>query len=83
VCYNRFLAQDLRQRLRGQDRLSIATFHEVCLRLSEQAGVMIPEEATRDADYYSHFLPNALLEALSRIQVRYDAMVVAHLRMLW
>jgi superfamily I DNA/RNA helicase len=76
VCYNRFLAQDLRQRLRGLDRLSIATFHEVCLRLSEQAGLIIPEEAAQDSDYYSHFLPNTLLEALSRIQVRYDAIIV-------
>ena len=76
VCYNRFLAEDLRQRLYSQERLTISTFHEVCLRFSAQAGLTIPEEATESNDYYSHFLPHTLLEALNRIQMRYDAIIV-------
>lgn len=76
VCYNRFLARDLQQRLQKQERLSIHTFHELCVTLVEQAGIRFQEEVMRAANWYDQILPNALLEALDHLEMRFDAIIV-------
>jgi hypothetical protein len=76
VCYNRFLARDLQQRLQKQERLSIHTFHELCATLVEQAGIRFQEEVMRAVNWYDQILPNALLEALDHLEMRFDAIIV-------
>jgi superfamily I DNA/RNA helicase len=42
----------------------------------EQAGIRFQEEVMRAANWYDQILPNALLEALDHLEMRFDAIIV-------
>ncbi|MEZ4596715.1 MAG: NERD domain-containing protein/DEAD/DEAH box helicase, partial [Chloroflexota bacterium] len=79
TCFNAPLARDTLDRL-GEARprtLDVLTFHELCLRLSREAGTAeLPAKGERDGDWWQHELPEAALAAASALGARYRAIVV-------
>jgi hypothetical protein len=74
LCYNKNLAQDLRSN-QQQENLEFSTFHELCHRFCQQAG--LPFEVGADPDWWDTMPPELLLKALElRQDLRYDAMLV-------
>lgn len=79
TCFNRLLAEDLRERTAGHAHLHVAHFHGLCTGLAREAGLEVPappEGADPGSDHFEHVLPELLDEAARRLGPRYDAIVV-------
>ncbi len=78
TCFNRRLGEHLRASVEGVDRVDVAHFHELCVRMAKEAGISLPaeESAGPSSPYFEHRLPEALAEAAQRLGPRYDAVVV-------
>ena len=83
VCYNRGLADHLREQCAAIPNLDVASFHQVCHRWIERVhtelGRDLMAEAGRDypdADPYNHHMPIALALAVDTLGPAYDAIVV-------
>lgn len=83
LCYNRGLADHLREQCAGIDGLDVATFHQVCLkwieRMKAKSGRDTLAEARRDLpgrDEFDHHMPMALAFAIDALGPMYDAIVV-------
>jgi len=77
TCFNRLLAEDLRERVGDRPGLDVAHFHGLCVSLAEEAGLELPEPTTEPGSaYFEHELPDLLEEAARRLGPRYDAVVV-------
>ncbi|HZD80849.1 MAG TPA: AAA family ATPase, partial [Actinomycetota bacterium] len=77
TCYNRRLAEHLRASTGDIPRLEVRHFHDVCVRLAQEAGMELPDPTEDlDPDYFEHRLPEALKRAASRLGPRYGAVVV-------
>jgi len=83
VCYNRGLADFLREQSQDVEGLDVAGFHQLASRWIERAKVEkgrdLMAEARRNyptADRYNHQEPAALAEALDLFGPQYDAIVV-------
>lgn len=83
VCYNRGLADHLREQSVGIEGLDVATFHQVChrwiARAKEKLGRDLLSEARNDlpgADEFHQQMPLALANAVDALGPRYDAIVV-------
>ena len=80
TCYNRPLAAKLRMLVPANENLTIATFHEVCYSLAEQAGLSVPPAPDGGSpsapNYYDVELPSILAEAASRLGPQYDVVIV-------
>ena len=78
TCFNRPLADHLRRCAGGAERLTIGSFHQVCWQFAHMAGVPLPEAgaSTLPPDFFTTTLPDAMLEALTRVPDRFDAIVV-------
>jgi hypothetical protein len=82
-CFNRGLADHLREQCTGISNLDIATFHQVCHRWIAQTkaelGRDLLAEAKRDhprADEFNQLMPLALANAIDALGPAYDAIVV-------
>lgn len=83
TCYNRQLAQWLQQLIPKHPHLRLTTFHSLCMELCKQAGRELGEydkkllgaNITSD-DYYNGVFPNALHDAVDKIETRFDAIIV-------
>ncbi|KAK0340703.1 hypothetical protein LTR94_029416, partial [Friedmanniomyces endolithicus] len=74
VCYNELLGAELNGRL-GQDTgLTAGTFHALCLREAQRAGIAI--SSARDQAWWEDEAPSLLIDACSRNETIYDAIVV-------
>lgn len=83
VCYNRPLADHLREQSAAVPELDVASFHQLCHRWLERARVELGRdlvaEVRRDypgADLYVHLQPIALAMALDVLGPVYDAVIV-------
>jgi hypothetical protein len=78
VCYNRSLAEHMAARTAGNERLSVRSFHQLCLSVLAQCGVEHPVENGRgEGAYFDEDLPIAAEACASRPGVRkYDAVIV-------
>lgn len=79
TCFNRLLAEDLRERTAGHDGLDVAHFHGLCTSVAREAGLRVPEppgEEQPDRAYFEDVLPELLEEAARRLGPRYEAIVV-------
>lgn len=79
TCFNRLLAEDLRERAAGHEGLDVAHFHGLCTSVAREAGLEIPEpppEAEPGRSYFEDVLPELLEEGARRLGPRYDAIVV-------
>lgn len=63
TCYNAPLAAHLRTVCQGNEGLVVASFHVLCRTLAQRAGVELPSYG--DQSVFDHFLPEALVEAIS------------------
>ena len=77
TCFNRLLAEDLRERVGDRPGLDVAHFHGLCVSLAEEAGIELPEPTTEPGSaYFEHEVPGLLEEAARTLGPRYDAIVV-------
>lgn len=83
VCYNRGLADHLREQSAGIEGLDVATFHQVChrwiARAKERLGrdlLLDARNALPGADEFHQQMPLALANAVDALGPRYDAIVV-------
>jgi len=77
VCFNRALAEHLR-RTESHERISLFTFHGLCLHLAGRAGVELTSYPKGEAppEFFRDELPHALLEATDTLGGLYDALLV-------
>lgn len=83
VCYNRGLADHLREQSAGIEGLDVATFHQVCHRWIARAKERLERDLLSDArnalpgaDEFHQQMPLALANAVDALGPRYDAIVV-------
>jgi hypothetical protein len=83
VCYNRGLADHLREQSAGIEGLDVATFHQVCHRWIAKAKERLGRDLLSDArnsmpgaDEFHQQMPLALANAVDALGPRYDAIVV-------
>lgn len=74
TCFNKALAADLRTNLKRPPTLDVLHFHELCHDLAQEAGV--PIHKRDDKTFFEQQLPEALMLALEKLSLRYDAIVV-------
>ena len=75
TCYNRGLAQFLRQRLGWKENLHVYSFHALCEKLFRQAGLAPDNDIPQDK-LFNEIYPNLLLEAADTLGWRVDAVIV-------
>jgi superfamily I DNA/RNA helicase len=83
VCFNRGLADHLREQCEGIENLTVATFHQLChrwnARAQKQFGRDLIAEAERQhrgADMFNQVMPTGLANAVDLLGPKYDAIVV-------
>lgn len=83
LCYNRGLADHLREQCTGIEGLDVATFHQVCHRWVARAKERLGRDLLADArhalpgaDEFHQQMPLALANAVDALGPRYDAIVV-------
>lgn len=83
VCYNRGLADHLREQCAGIEGLDVATFHQLCKRWIDKAKAELGRDLLAEArrDYpggteFNHHQPIALALAIDAFGPHYDAIVV-------
>jgi hypothetical protein len=83
VCYNRGLADHLREQCADVENLDVATFHQVCHRWLKRARRATGEDCLAQAraehprgDEYDELMPLALANAIYALGPAYDAIVV-------
>lgn len=83
VCYNRGLADHLREQCAGIDRLDVASFHQLCRRWIDKAKLELNRDLLAEVrrDYtlgneYDHHQPIAMALAVDLFGPQYDAIVV-------
>lgn len=83
VCYNRGLADHLREQCAGIEGLGVATFHQLCRRWIDKAKADLGRDLMAEArhDYpggtdFDHHQPIALALAVDAFGEHYDAIVV-------
>jgi hypothetical protein len=77
TCFNKLLAEHLRDCVGQRSNLEVAHFHGLCRRLAKEAHVPLPAEtAEPGSPYFEHELPEALEAAARALGPRYDAIVV-------
>ncbi|MEB3415013.1 ATP-binding domain-containing protein [Alteriqipengyuania sp. WL0013] len=83
VCFNRPLADFLREQCKDIDNLDVASFHQVCSawtsRAKKVSGRDFLAEARRDhprANEFDHIMPIALANAIDSLGPKYDAIII-------
>ena len=77
TCFNKLLAEHLRERVGDRKNLHVEHFHGLCMSLAREAGLELPAVSDEpSSSYFEHELPEKLEEAARRLGPRYAAMVV-------
>lgn len=83
MCFNRGLADHLREQCAGVANLDVASFHQVCHRWLGRAHRELGEDCLADArakypgaDEYNQLMPLALADAVYGLGPMYDAIIV-------
>ena len=78
VCYNVVLAQFLRQIIPHSNQIDVFHFHGLCMDFCRRASIEIPipDPQIDQRLFFKNELPDSLLDALSLIDERYDALIV-------
>lgn len=83
ICYNRGLADYLREQCAGIGNLDVASFHQVCHRWIERARTELGRDLMAEVrmdypggDTYDHHQPIALAMAVDALGPAYDAVIV-------
>jgi len=76
TCYNRPLAADIHYRLEPWRGVTVATFHELCIRFAKDAGIAIPDGLPYNGVFNEKY-PSILIQALTALpERRFDAIIV-------
>lgn len=76
TCYNRPLAEDIRHRLEQWKNVTVATFHELCIRFACDSGIPVPDEQPFN-QLFNEMYPEMLIQALKALpEQRFDAIIV-------
>src|SRR5581483_1854672 len=77
TCFNRRLADHLRDATRDVSGLEVAHFHALCVRVAREAGLALPiESEDPGSPYFERELPDLLGRGARALGPRYDAIVV-------
>jgi hypothetical protein len=81
TCFNRPLADYLRQSTGGREQVTILNFHQLCYQWARRAGLDAvdpdsPQAETQPETYFQQELPRLFLDALDRLDERFDSIVV-------
>ncbi len=82
TCYNKALAAEVRSDLANAGTLAggsvtVHTYHDLGATLVQRAGITVDGDLSIDAAaYYEHALPQAMADAISVLDTRFDAIVV-------
>jgi hypothetical protein len=82
VCYNRNLATWIRTSTFFVDNgtMMAVNYHKLCADIAAEAGIALPDVSgtnrEENAEYFAQTLPNALLEAATKIGTQFDAIIV-------
>jgi hypothetical protein len=79
LCFNQPLSRHIAAELEPQQRtgrLDVFTFHELCLRMGREAGVLPVEPQVKDQSWWDSTLPKVLDDAVQTIGGRYHALIV-------
>ena len=78
TCFNRPLADHLRDAIGDQEGLTVQNFHSLCAHLAHDAGIALewPIRPTDEPRFYERVLPNTLLRVSERIGPIFDALVI-------
>jgi hypothetical protein len=74
VCYNELLGLELSGRTSQSPELTAGTFHALCLQEARRAGITV--SGKRDQAWWEDEAPSVLIDACSRNETVYDAIVV-------
>lgn len=74
VCFNELLGAELAEGIGQGPELTAGTFHALCLREARRAGIAISNE--RNQAWWEDEAPSLLIDACSRNETIYDAIVV-------
>lgn len=76
TCYNRPLAIEMYHQLQPWKEITVATFHELCVRFASDAGIAIPDDIPYN-NVFSEKYPAILIQALKTFpNRRFDAIIV-------
>jgi len=75
LCYNKRLAERLRQETEENERINAIHFHSLALGLIRKAEIEL-EWDTDDPDFWEKTVPERMVDAIAEIPDRYDALVV-------
>jgi predicted kinase len=81
ICYNRPLAEDVQARVDADehdDRLLVATFHQLCRRAARALGrsFEVPTDEDEQETFWREQAPEYLAQAADEGQLRFDALLV-------
>src|SRR3546814_6824924 len=83
MCYNRGLADHLREQSKGIDNLDVASFHQLCRRWIDKARSELGRDLVAEArrafpagTEYHHHQPIAFANAIDLFGIQYDAVIV-------
>jgi UvrD-like helicase C-terminal domain/AAA domain len=77
TCFTRRLGQYLRASTEGVEGLDVGTFHDVCARMAEEAGLALSERPGEPgSELFERELPELLERAARILGPQYDAIVV-------
>ena len=78
TCFNKRIADHLRRSTEGTPHLDALHFHALAHRIVSEAGIDLPDEIDSGpgSDFFEERLPDLLMEAASRVETRYDVIVV-------
>ncbi|MBN1887184.1 MAG: NERD domain-containing protein [Thermoflexales bacterium] len=74
TCYNTNLAEFLRSDETLPHHLDVVNFHKLAQNLADKAGLAYA--GARDDHYFDKILPELMMEAVSRLGPKYDAIIV-------
>ena len=75
LCFNVSLAEAITRKLGTNPPFDVKSYHSLCYEFATLAGTP-PTKWTVDETYFNQILPDALIDALDTISLRYDAIIV-------
>jgi superfamily I DNA/RNA helicase len=75
TCYNRPLADHLREALADAEGIDVSGFHQLCTAITREAGIEVRGDRGEDR-FWRQTLPAAFERAVQIVGARYDALIV-------
>jgi superfamily I DNA/RNA helicase len=76
TCYNKPLAEEIHHRLEQWKNITVATFHELCIRFAYDSGIPVPYENSSD-QLFNEVFPELLTQALDALpEQRFDSIII-------